>query len=103
MVLRESVAPTEHLQLYDKYQFLVTKKAEQDVDQFLSQNQSYEKLIEEIRKYQRLIEEIQYTSRKVNGPVLGDSPLPRIERSLLMSNVRTHSDNRRAGDTHHAW
>ncbi|XP_013208919.1 dynein heavy chain 7, axonemal [Microtus ochrogaster] len=64
VVLRESVAPTEHLKLYDKYQFLVTKKAEQDVDQFLAQNQSYEKLIEEIRKYQKLVEEIQYTSRK---------------------------------------
>ncbi|KAM7316207.1 hypothetical protein ACRRTK_024887 [Alexandromys fortis] len=64
VVLRESVAPIEHLKFYDKYQFLVTKKAERDVDQFLSQNQSYEKLIEEIRKYQKLIEEIQYTSRK---------------------------------------
>lgn len=77
-MLRESVAPTEHLKFYDKYQFLVTKKAERDVDQFLSQNQSYEKLIEEIRKYQKLIEEIQYTSRKVNGPVLGDSPPNRM-------------------------
>lgn len=77
MVLRESVAPTEHLKFYDKYQFLVTKKAEHDVDQFLSQNQTYERLIEEIRKYQKLIEEIQYTSRKVSGPFLVDSHLNR--------------------------
>lgn len=74
-MLRESVAPAEHLKFYDKYQFLVTKTAEHDVDQFLSQNQSYERLIEEIRKYQKLIEEIQYTSRKVNGPFLDNSPL----------------------------
>ncbi|XP_055472779.1 dynein axonemal heavy chain 7, partial [Psammomys obesus] len=64
VVLQESVAPTEHLKLYDKYQFLVTKKAEHDVDNFLLQTQSYEKLIEEIRYYQKLMEEIQYTSQK---------------------------------------
>lgn len=68
VVLRESIAPTEHLKQYDKYQFLITKQAERDVDEFLSQNPSYERLIEEIRKYQKLTEEIQYTSRKVNGP-----------------------------------
>lgn len=70
VVIRESVAPIEHLKLYDKYQFLITRKAEHDVDEFLLQNQSYEKLIEEIRKYQKLIEDIQYTSRKVSGPFL---------------------------------
>lgn len=64
VVLQESVAPTEHLKLYDKYQFLVTKKAEHDVENFLLQTQSYERLIEEIRYYQKLMEEIQYTSQK---------------------------------------
>nr|XP_045723438.1 dynein axonemal heavy chain 7 [Mirounga angustirostris] len=64
VIMRESVAPTEHLRLYDKYDFLITKKAEQDVDAFLEENHSYEKIIQEIRKYQKLIEEIQYTSRK---------------------------------------
>lgn len=63
--MRESVAPTEHRRLYDKYDFLVTKKAEQDADAFLAENHNYEKIIQEIRKYQKLIEEIQYTSRKV--------------------------------------
>ncbi|XP_027444300.2 dynein heavy chain 7, axonemal isoform X2 [Zalophus californianus] len=64
VIMRESVAPTEHLKLYDKYDFLITRKAEQDVDAFLEENHSYEKIIQEIRKYQKLIEEIQYTSRK---------------------------------------
>ncbi|NP_001355646.1 dynein, axonemal, heavy chain 7B isoform X1 [Mus musculus] len=64
VVLRESVAPTEHLKMYDKYQFLITGKAERDIDEFLFQSQNYERLIEEIRKYQKLEEEIQYTSRK---------------------------------------
>lgn len=68
--MRESVAPTEHLRLYDKYDFLITRKAEQDVDAFLAENQHYEKIIQEIGKYQKLIEEIQYTCRKVNDPVL---------------------------------
>lgn len=64
--MKESEAPKEHLRLYDKYEFLITRKAEQDVDAFLAESPSYEKIIEEIRKYQKLIEEIQYTSRKVN-------------------------------------
>uniref|UniRef100_A0A8C5P1M0 Dynein axonemal heavy chain 7 n=1 Tax=Jaculus jaculus TaxID=51337 RepID=A0A8C5P1M0_JACJA len=64
VVIKESVAPTKHLHLYDKYEFLITRKAERDVDTFLAQSQSYEKLIDEIRKYQKLMEEIQYTSRK---------------------------------------
>lgn len=68
--MRESVAPLEHLRFYDKYNFLITRKAEQDVDVFLEENHNYEKIIQEIRKYQKLIEEIQYTSRKVNDPFL---------------------------------
>uniref|UniRef100_A0A2K6B1B9 Dynein axonemal heavy chain 7 n=1 Tax=Macaca nemestrina TaxID=9545 RepID=A0A2K6B1B9_MACNE len=64
VIMKESVAPTEHLRLYDKYDFLITRKAEQDVDNFLAENHSYEKIIDEIRKYQKLIEEIQYTSIK---------------------------------------
>ncbi|XP_006878990.1 PREDICTED: dynein heavy chain 7, axonemal [Elephantulus edwardii] len=64
VIEKESVAPIEHLKLYDKYGFLVTRKAEEDVDNFLAENHSYEKIIAEIRKYQQLMEEIQYTSRK---------------------------------------
>ncbi|XP_011509795.1 dynein axonemal heavy chain 7 isoform X7 [Homo sapiens] len=64
VIMKESVAPTEHLRLYDKYDFLITRKAERDVDNFLAENHSYEKIIDEICKYQKLIEEIQYTSIK---------------------------------------
>lgn len=67
VVQRESVAPSEHLRLYDKYDFLISKKAEKDTDLFLEENHHYERIIEEIRKYQKLVEEIQYTSRKVSG------------------------------------
>ena len=68
VVMRESVAPIEHLRFYDKYDFLITRKAEQDADAFLAENHHYERIIQEIRKYQKLIEDIQYTSRKVNHP-----------------------------------
>ncbi|XP_004033032.4 dynein axonemal heavy chain 7 [Gorilla gorilla gorilla] len=64
VIVKESVAPTEHLRLYDMYDFLITRKAERDVDNFLAENHSYEKIIDEICKYQKLIEEIQYTSIK---------------------------------------
>nr|KAF6494562.1 dynein axonemal heavy chain 7 [Rousettus aegyptiacus] len=64
VIMRESVAPIEHLRLYDKYDFLITRKAEQDVDTFLTEHHHYEEIMKEIRKYQKLIEEIQYTSRK---------------------------------------
>ncbi|XP_037706594.1 dynein heavy chain 7, axonemal isoform X3 [Choloepus didactylus] len=64
VIERESVAPKEHLKLYDKYDFLVTRKAKQDVDAFLAENHHYEEIICEIRKYQKLMEEIQYTSIK---------------------------------------
>ncbi|TKC51361.1 hypothetical protein EI555_000034, partial [Monodon monoceros] len=64
VVIRESMALNEHLRLYDKYDFLITKKAEQDADAFLAENHNYEKIIQEIHRYQKLIEDIQYTSRK---------------------------------------
>ncbi|ELK27728.1 Dynein heavy chain 7, axonemal [Myotis davidii] len=64
VIMRESAAPIEHLKLYDKYDFLITRKAEKDVDAFLAENHHYEKIIQEIRKYQQLIEDIQYTTRK---------------------------------------
>ncbi|GAB1284962.1 Dynein, axonemal, heavy chain 7C [Apodemus speciosus] len=83
VVLRESVAPTEHLKMYDKYQFLITKQAERDIDQFLFQNQNYERLIEEIRKYQKLEEEIQYTSRKTVRLGMFEMHCEELIRSLV--------------------
>ncbi|XP_026981187.1 dynein axonemal heavy chain 7 [Sagmatias obliquidens] len=64
VVIWESMALNEHLRLYDKYDFLITKKAEQDADAFLAENRNYEKIIQEIHRYQKLIEDIRYTSRK---------------------------------------
>ncbi|XP_075466156.1 dynein axonemal heavy chain 7 [Ascaphus truei] len=63
-VVRESVLPKEHLKLYDKYNFLMSKQADLDVDQFLSEKHTFEETMREIIKYEKLTDEIQYTSRK---------------------------------------
>ncbi|XP_035507000.1 dynein axonemal heavy chain 7 isoform X2 [Scophthalmus maximus] len=61
----ECVRPKEFVREYDKYAPLVSRQAEEDVEQFLSEQRSFEELMAEVVHYQRLADQIQYTSRKV--------------------------------------
>ncbi|XP_060113048.1 dynein axonemal heavy chain 7 [Heteronotia binoei] len=63
-IIKESQAPMEHLKLYDKYSDLITKQAERDVEQFLSEEHTFEEVTGEVARYQNLRDEIQFTSRK---------------------------------------
>ncbi|XP_070789387.1 dynein axonemal heavy chain 7 [Pituophis catenifer annectens] len=63
-IVKESVAPTEHLKLYDKYHDLITKQAERDIEQFLSEDHTFEEITAEVARYQSVRDDIQYHSRK---------------------------------------
>lgn len=65
-VLREeSVGPREHLRLYDKYAPLVSKQAEEDVEQFLLETHSFQEMMMEVTRYQEMADDIQQNSTKV--------------------------------------
>nr|XP_008115484.1 PREDICTED: dynein heavy chain 7, axonemal [Anolis carolinensis] len=63
-IARQSKAPIEHLELYDKYHDLINKQAERDIDQFLSEEHTFEEITAQVAKYQSIRDEIQYNSRK---------------------------------------
>ncbi|XP_074662516.1 dynein axonemal heavy chain 7-like [Tubulanus polymorphus] len=65
VIKKESIGPMEHAKLYDKYNFLISKQADADVDQFLKESHTFEEYAKEVRKYQRLVDEITYNSRKI--------------------------------------
>ncbi|XP_078701931.1 dynein axonemal heavy chain 7-like isoform X3 [Branchiostoma floridae x Branchiostoma belcheri] len=65
IIAAESAGPNQHLRNFDKYQYLVNKQAEQDVDQFLAETHSFPEYAQEVKKYQDLIDDITYNSRKV--------------------------------------
>eukprot|EP00058_Branchiostoma_floridae_P012957 XP_002598445.1 hypothetical protein BRAFLDRAFT_83261 [Branchiostoma floridae] len=65
IIAAESTGPNQHLRNFDKYQYLVNKQAEQDVDQFLAETHSFPEYAQEVKKYQDLIDDITYNSRKV--------------------------------------
>ncbi|XP_078488802.1 dynein axonemal heavy chain 7 isoform X2 [Ciona intestinalis] len=65
VIAKESLEPKQHLKLYDKYHFLISKQAEDEVEQLLTQDLSFPEFIKEVTKYQKLAEEITFSSRKV--------------------------------------
>ncbi|XP_041374659.1 dynein heavy chain 7, axonemal-like isoform X2 [Gigantopelta aegis] len=61
----ESLKPVEWTKLYEKYNFLVTKQAEADIDQFMSEEHTFDDYCKEVAKYHNLTEEITYNMQKV--------------------------------------
>ncbi|XP_074514231.1 dynein axonemal heavy chain 7 isoform X2 [Sebastes fasciatus] len=61
----ECVRPKEYIHEYDKYATLVSGQAEEDVEQFLSEQHSFQEIMVEMVHYQQLADQIQYTSSKV--------------------------------------
>ncbi|KAL3855114.1 hypothetical protein ACJMK2_014343, partial [Sinanodonta woodiana] len=65
LVKRESVGPVEHCKVYDRYNFLISKQAEADVEQFLKETHTFDEYKKEVQKYSKLVEEITYNSVKI--------------------------------------
>lgn len=69
----ECVRPKEYIHEFNKYSALVSRQAEEDVEQFLSEQHSFQDMMAEVVHYQQLADQIQYTSCKVpeqSGPKL---------------------------------
>ncbi|XP_066541990.1 dynein axonemal heavy chain 7 isoform X2 [Hoplias malabaricus] len=65
VIHEESSGPLEHVSLFDKYAPLVSQQAEEDVEQFLREQHSFQEMMMEVTRYQQLADEIQYNSCKV--------------------------------------
>lgn len=57
--------PKEHVREYDQYFTLVSGQSEEDVEQFLSEQHSFQEIMEKVQHYQQLAEQIRYTTCKV--------------------------------------
>jgi dynein heavy chain len=62
---KEAQGPVNHSKIYDKYLPLINKKADEEVEQFLREDHSFNEYERELKKYQRLSKEIIYHSQKI--------------------------------------
>ncbi|XP_053363484.1 dynein axonemal heavy chain 7-like [Clarias gariepinus] len=65
MIREEKTLPSEHVHMYDKFAPLVSKVAEEEVEQFLLEDHSYQDLMTEVTRYQELADEIQCDCGKI--------------------------------------
>ncbi|XP_056144845.1 dynein axonemal heavy chain 7 [Lampris incognitus] len=65
VIQAESVGPMEHVRLYDRYVALVSRQAEEGVEQFLCEQHTFQEVMVEVVRYQQLADQIQYSSCKV--------------------------------------
>lgn len=65
VIQAEQRGPVNHTKIYDKYSNLITKKADEEVEQFLKDEHTFNEYEREFKKYQRLVKEITYNLQKV--------------------------------------
>ncbi|CAF0886975.1 unnamed protein product [Adineta steineri] len=65
MLQLEFEGPTEHASTFEPYNVLITKQADADVEQFLSEEHSFNGYIQEVLKYKGKIDEITYGLEKI--------------------------------------
>nr|XP_022323965.1 dynein heavy chain 7, axonemal-like isoform X6 [Crassostrea virginica] len=70
LIKKESVGPVEHCKIYDKYNFLISKQADADVDTFLGETHSFDEYAKEITKYKKLVDEVTYNLDKRGTSVM---------------------------------
>ena len=69
------------MQVYDKYNFLITKQAEADIEDFLNGEHTFKEYCREVKKYKKLFEDITYKSRKVQY-IYKQKHVPHVPLSL---------------------
>ena len=65
IIEKESKGPVEHVKLFDKYNQLLSKQAEEEVELFLKEEHTFTEYEKEVRKFKKLAEEIQYKTEKI--------------------------------------
>lgn len=65
IIQKEAHGPEEHLKVYDKYQSLISRQADRDVEAFLEEQHTFDEYAEELKKYKEKADQIQYTEWRV--------------------------------------
>ena len=65
IIEKESKGPMEHVKLYDKYNQLLSKQAEEEVELFLKEEHTFAEFEKEVKKFRKLADEIQYKTEKI--------------------------------------
>ncbi|XP_031730848.1 dynein heavy chain 7, axonemal isoform X1 [Anarrhichthys ocellatus] len=79
----ESVKPKEYIHEYDEYATLVSRLAEEHVEQFLSEQHSFQEIMADVVHYQQLADRIQYTSCQVVRLGMFEVQSQKLIRSLV--------------------
>ena len=65
MLRRGLEGPTEHIKVFQRYQPLISRQAERDVEQFLSEEHTFAEYEKETLKYKEISRELQYDFERV--------------------------------------